>query len=309
MDADSGERLLLAELVTFHRLHPDEREVMTEGRTDACVVRWFLDSFGIDTPVYTVSSRIHIDDDFVLSLGLPIGERSRLIAAARYLEGQAGFDAESVSLVIDADYAHTVDRPVPAAPSLLVTDYACIESYCLNRNTLSKYFSFALHAAELNAEEVIHGISDILRDFFAIRRLLHSLPEHPTMVGKISNKIKLVGGILLLDVDALLRDSVARSPIDGVKKLTKEELGASFDEIRSELNLDVRYCINGHDLAMCLNSYLVLAYGKFFTNERKGFGDATVAGRAWMGCLEVAYLLTTGLFSELRKRADAPTRA
>jgi hypothetical protein len=301
--AASGERLLLAELVTFHRLHPGEHEVITEGRADASVIRWFLESLEMDTPVYTISTRIEVGKELMDELGLPVGERSRLIAAARYMEEASDVDADSVSFVIDGDYAYTLDPPVPSAPSLLVTDFSCIESYCLEPSILGKYLAVVLHEEAIDPTAVIHAISGVLADFFAIRWLLHHLQGSPTMVGKISNKVRLLDGVLSLDVDSLLRDSVAGSEWEDVRKLTKSELRQSFDKIRGSFEVEARYCMNGHDLAQCLNWYLMRAFGKFFTNERRGFADAFVACRAWMGCLEMGYLLTTDLFSELRRRA------
>ena len=309
-DPEAGRTLTLPELATFHRLHPEEREIITEGNTDAWLIRWFVESLNFDVPVYTVKGRLTVDTGFVLSLGEPDGERGRLIAAAKHMESETGFDIDSVSFVIDGDYSYTLSAPPPVAPCLLITDYSCMESYCLEPKLLKKYLAVVLRSDEVDASEAIRAISGLLADFFAIRWLLHRLPGSPTIIAKISNKLSLTDGVITIDVESLLRGSVSKSKEMEVKSLTKEELGRFFEEARKVLTLEARYCMNGHDLGPCLNWYLTLAFKGFFASkERKGFANAEVAVRAWMACLDTGYLLTTNLFGELYRRAKKGSTA
>jgi hypothetical protein len=298
-------RFTAHELATLHERHPREQEIIAEGSVDRCVVGWFLQTQGIDLPVYDVASRVEVPPELLGQLGLSYGNRSLSIAAATELARIGKLPTDSVLFVIDADYGYTLDAPPPAGPNLLVTDYTDIEMYCFDAQVLRKYLSITLRCPDIDPQVVLDSIEESLSDLYAVRRYLQQLPEpRPEIAARITNRLSITNGRVALDSLGLLRASVSNSLLLEVKRTTNDELREGFQEIRSHLTGDARFRIRGHDYPVVLSYYLSVMHSNCFNNDRRRFGESEVAAGALLACLDPAYLLSKPLFVELLKRVQ-----
>jgi hypothetical protein len=83
---NSGTKRSLDELITLYELEPELSEVVTEGRTDAALMRWFLNRLNSDTAVYAVTDRLDITPAELRSRGLNVGNKGYVIASALMLQ-------------------------------------------------------------------------------------------------------------------------------------------------------------------------------------------------------------------------------
>jgi hypothetical protein len=300
--ASSSRRFAPHELATLHELDPSEQEIITEGSVDACVISWFFRSQGIRLPVYDIATRVEVSAKSMSALGLSYGKRNLVIAAAKELAEYKNVPTDSVLFVIDGDYDYTLSPPPPTEKSLLITDYTDIETYCFDPQVLGKYLGVSLRASEVDPQSALDSIANSLSDLFAVRWFLHHLPGSPKIVAKLSNKLSMLDGAVIIDSITLLRDSVRRSSIASVKGMTNEELQAGFSEVRTRLDGDPRFRIRGHDYPVALSYYLSRAHSHCYNGDREKFKDPDVACATLLASLDSAYLTVQPLFAELLKR-------
>ena len=239
------------ELITLHELPNAEKEVITEGKVDACILEWFLRSRDIQTPVYCRMERIEGDEDAVKKYGYSIGERGFVLAASRIVD-QHPKAAASITFVVDGDFDHSLNPPVPSGQSLLVTDYSCIESYCFHSTILEKFLRLILRASgAITAASLLDGIRQTLTDVFVSRWILNNIGSGVGIVSRVTRRCTLEGPQLVLNSLALMRDAIQASDSRVAKKMTDEYLMTRFAEESAKLvGIDTRFTLNGHDLAV-----------------------------------------------------------
>jgi|GEM_PF-944723 hypothetical protein len=294
------------ELITLHEVECDQREIIAEGRTDASVIEWFLKVHELEVPVYARKDRISVPDSYVTKLGLPLGERGYLIAASTLVD-QSPRASEAITFVIDGDYDYTINPPIPSGKSLLVTDYSCLESYCLDRSVIGKFLTAMLRApSDVAPGSVIDGIVDALADLFAVRWVLQNLQDPRKIISKIVKRCSINGATIALDKVALLRDTIQASDDIELKSLTAAELADRLIELKSILkDFEPRYCLNGHDLPEMLSYFIEKRYPQILGDDRKLFKHPDTVHIALLGCLEAAFLGKTPLFSEIIRRVQS----
>ena len=296
----------LAELITLHELEPDLKEIITEGRSDASVVRWFLRRSGIDAAVYGISDRLDIPPTEVRRRGQLVGNKGRVIASALGIQEDSGVAASGVTFIYDADDDFLTGATTPRADCLLRTDYTSMEMYAFANNVLDKMLKVTLRDnGDLDAEEVLTSISAPLVALAFCRLVLSEIDPPVGLIGAIERRCRFVGGRMTIDVNALILDSV--NSAGGATSLGVSIAGLlSEQQIRMDAcTLDIRLIIRGHDFTQICCHFLRTVYPSLFREDRAPHRQPGTFEGALMTCLEWSDLASQGLFKELLGRVGA----
>jgi hypothetical protein len=150
------------------------KHIVVEGVTDQRFIQaWISHSIEDATVTVTPIDSIEVDDQDVITLGLNLGNRSRVISLAQkasLIEGEV-----NITCVADRDTGSDIDNH--NYPNLVWTDYPALESYCLEPETLhiANLLSFAEQLPDGAA--LLSALSEPLRELFAVRLANAHLPS------------------------------------------------------------------------------------------------------------------------------------
>lgn len=164
-------RRQIDEIIALHEREPLLREVIVEGNRDKYFFEWFLGENGLpDVPVLEVST-IEVPTALVTTRGLEDGNRGRVIALAEVLAAD-GPASEKVTCIVDADFDWLLGLHNDC-PALLSTDFACVEAYAFNANTIGKVIRLVLGGFGKNPSTVLEQLAGPLQDLFLLRAANH----------------------------------------------------------------------------------------------------------------------------------------
>lgn len=152
IDDVSGRRLI-SDLIDRYNDHVEFRDVYVEGKQDQDRVRCFLMQHQMRyVAVYEIDS-VHLPMELLQKHGLSDGQKGRIVALARELEGKIPLP-EQVTCVGDSD-CDILPQTFHQAASLVLTEYSCHEMYYFNVSTMSKFLAFSVPGCKVGAEELI----------------------------------------------------------------------------------------------------------------------------------------------------------
>lgn len=167
-----GPRREVAELIALHRRERGMQEVFVEGNEDQGFFREFLVAFEFrDVGVYPIDT-VDVPTELVLKLGLPDGNKGRVVALAALLEGQVS--CSDLVCVADTDLDVLLERQLQYS-LLLYTDYSSLELYVLNFAALRKLLTAIAPGLQKTPEQVIDELAVLMRDSFLIRAAAEQL--------------------------------------------------------------------------------------------------------------------------------------
>ena len=286
-------RRQIDEIISLHEMEPSLREVIVEGVSDKHLFEWFLgESCAASAAVLDVGS-IDVPAELVLQKGLPDGERSRVIVVAEMLAAD-GPARDQVTCIIDADFDLLLDTP-RVCPALLSTDFAALEGYAFNIQTMEKIRKLALKGFQKSAATILEQLAGPLQELFLLRALneLEGLGldfKTPNSSG-FYQSLRLTASRFELDLGKYVTSILQHRGIVSKKAEVLEKVA----ELRGKLKTDPRLQINGHDFrhAFCL-----------YVRQHKGFGnrDGELAAGALMSALDLKILAEHKLFRQLVQR-------
>ena len=260
-------------------LEPHLRDVYVEGRTDAVLIRWFLDRAGLDVGrVYAVDDRLVVDRERLDALDLTPGARNRVIALAAAAQDW-DIRRAAITCVIDADRDYVVGGPT--YDNLLRTDGGSLDLYLFQPRPFEHFLRLVLGLSEAAVPLMIQLIPT-LQSLFVIRTALHL--HHVKLVPNFVSCCDLVRGSV--DEGELVRRSLAQAGRMG----ELDETMTQIESTRKLLPPDPMKSIRGHDVPYLLVRRLNL------TNE---WARPEVIEQAWRGCLELDDLRPWPLFQSL----------
>jgi hypothetical protein len=288
------ERHTLEELLTLYEVEPEIRDVIVEGRSDAAMVRWYLDSHGVNCRVYAIDDRVELGSDLVLQHDQEVGAKGRVVTLA-VEASQAGVGSQ-LTCIADADSDRLLERTL-SSEHLIYTDYGSVECYCLNTRTLDKFLRLVIGAPqEVSAESVLEAVLICLSDIFTVRASMKSVAPECAVLKKFVKCIKRTPSGLSLDVKDLIRRSLG-----GGDEAAFAAVLASYEQLSARRVTDPRESVRGHDIAPVLILHLRINSG--------GLTDPDAFEKALMGCLEVDLLDTEEAFMRLRRRVTTSAAA
>lgn len=286
---DKVKRKTLLELQTTYKLHPTIRDVIVEGRDDASLLKWYLRQFACaEVQVYAVDDRVSIPKEMVQSVHRDINARGRVIALAAEAE-KWGVSEQSLTCIVDADY-DLLEENAAEFSSLLKTDYAAMEVYCLQERPLSKFIA-NIAKSDISASSLVTLLKPAWTTVYAIRHVLHTATDGESLINNFAAKCIDNAGQVIADARELLRSSAPTLKSEALAALL--ELHQRYvDKIPD----DALHGIRGHDIAPILI--------RFFGLKNTLANNEMVENLLRMG-LESADLEEFQLFQALKRRVVA----
>jgi hypothetical protein len=293
----------LAELVTLHELEPDLTEVVTEGRSDASLILWFLRRRGIDAAVYCVSDRLDVPSSEVRRRGQNIGNKGRVIAAAFFVHETSDAASQKVTFVYDVDDDVLDKKQLPVVSCLLRTDYSSMEMYAYADDVIDKLLKLVLRAGDdLKSDAVLAAITAPLVSIAFGRLILKRINPPVQMVSAIERRCNLKGDVMAIDISALISDSINAAGGERALGISMVSLLGEHERELQGCVIDVRLVIRGHDFTRICGYYLKSVYPSLFREDRAPYKNPAIFEAVLMTCLEVGDLTPELLFQALLRR-------
>lgn len=300
----TGTKRTLDELITLYELEPELSEIITEGRTDAALMRWFLNRLNSDTVVYAVTDRLDITSADVRAKGLNVGNKGYVIAGALWLQERSS-DAASrrVTFVYDIDDDVITGKSTPRADCLISTDYTSMEMYCFAIKPIDKLLKLTLRAwDDINAESVLAAISEPLPEVFYVRSILARQRRSIGVTAAIDRKCRLSGETVTIDLRTLIDDSIGAAGGSRALGIDADSVLRDLREQIANCPTDIRLAVRGHDFTRVCCFYLKARYPSLFREDRLPYKTPEVFENVLITCLEVDDLVNEPLFQFIMKR-------
>lgn len=295
-------RRTVDELVTLYELEPEVRDIFVEGRSDRNFLRFHLGAEFESSlcNVYAVSDRVHIPDGELISAGILVGERGRVVWLSQQLSTKLPGHS-SAALVADKDFASLDADTKEEIHGLLYTDYSSIEAYALNENTLDKLLRVTFGAPEyITASVLVSAVKPALVSLFFIRLCLRESGTGASLPAKTLNKWDLDDHeqSKILEAFRLALHSIPASERNGQ---TSETLYAGYLDYQEGLDSEFRNYINGHDISLLVVRFLKTECASVFNSEaRRPLQKPEVLETVLMSCVETSDLAGERMFQMLR---------
>jgi len=247
---DEGRRSTVKEIITKYKREPDfEKTIYVEGSTDKTLIKWFLKQAKIKNIVVNKIDDIEIDIDEVFKLGLDNNARSRVITLTTLIENH-------IIGIIDSDFDFISEPSYPHKDTLCKTDYACMEMYCFNEDTLEKIllgYEESKQPADFKSYKLM--LSEILIELFLIRYAKDSIVKDLKKLD-FNKSLTLKSQNIIFNRDKYLQNYVSN------KTELVEEFNKFIHTLKSKIPTDVRKMANGHDFTSLMQFYLGIKQGK-----------------------------------------------
>lgn len=213
-----------------------KKHVVVEGPTDLHFFATWSQEIANPVTVVEVGS-IHVDDELIISHGLAVGNRSRVICLAV----AAAEQKSDIRCVADRDCGHHADEF--NIETLAWTDYPALESYALSVEILDIANQLGLSRKLPEADEYYEELCFALGEIFAVRKMHPHLPRPNYSLG-------------LKKGATSLNDFEVTKFVDGPDRAKIKDYPRSQDP-------DPRTYAYGHDLA----ALLMLKFGNKIKNQ------------------------------------------
>ncbi len=285
-------RHTISELVTRYELEPALRDVYVEGYRDQHFLRWFFHYVGKPSVVvYPILDAVDVRE--LLQENGEGGNRARVIELCGKLSAALSPNTQSVRGVIDKDYSELLGLTYDCQ-LLKVTEFSCLECYCLDDRTLRKFSNVYLGR---EVEAACYGaIFSVLRRLFLLRAAKISLGKTHWIEG-FTKLCSIEAGELVFDFDEYVRRLATAS--EG--RMSEAALRARFQELKDRTaEVDFRQLINAHDLVSLLSWY-----SRRCLHVEARISNEWSIQRGLLTSVEGATLERTALFSALNDWASA----
>jgi len=284
-------RHTVSELITRYELEPALRDIYVEGYRDQYFLRWFFHYVGKSAVVvYPILDAVERGE--LLQENGEGGNRARVIDLCVKLSAALSPGVQNVGGVIDKDYWELLGETCEC-PLLTVTEFSCLECYCLDDETLHKFSNVYLgKGVEVSCYRTMFAV---LRQLFLLRAAKISLGKSKWVDG-FTKLCSLDGSKIVFEFDEYVKRLVTAS--EG--QLTERSLRRRFGELQDlAADVDFRQFINAHDLVSLLSWYSrnYLRVDAHVSNEQS-------LQRGLLTSVEGATLKLTRLFGALNKWAN-----
>lgn len=285
----------IGELVTLYKQEPTLHDVFVEGSVDSRVISIFVESSQLAAVVKRIDL-IEVDDSLLSDLGLPSGNRSRVIALMKELARLLGEDQGSATGVIDRDFDQILEQD-SSSRSLRYTDFTDMEMYFYDIRLIKRVF--------LGLGASVQVADQFWSDFYSIGRILFSLRF---ALAQIGNGLPWISATRSCRTEGNSNSIVLDRAGHG-RKLAQhsEEVWKEVDAAaRAVLHVfpeDRRACCNGHDFIEIAWWYLCATRNKGGIAKSEGLLGAFVAS------VSPDDLDGYELFRALRSRLGGPSIA
>lgn len=169
-------------IIIAHKMDPTRRELYVEGVRDRLFLSWVFHN--------SIDSNTSIQQIAFVEIGGPLegGERGRLIAFARWLEGRS----IETKCFADADFDRLLGRTIPA--TVWLTDARDLEGYVLRTECLDKVLKMGIGSDTVSAEDIFNLVRGPARSIGLLRILSETcslrLPFQNTRLDRHARYVK-----------------------------------------------------------------------------------------------------------------------
>jgi hypothetical protein len=243
----------------------------------------------IDSParVTAIGDAVDVPDELLVSRGVDVGERGRLVVFSEFVESWRLSDPVA-TCVVDSDF-EVFERSLPARAGLLATDFSSVEVYGLLPRPFGKFLSL-VGASESDPREVLNRLMDLWRTLFALRFVLHR--EHSAHLhDRYIRRCHVSGAGVSFEIEAVVQISLQGRPATA-----RAEVVDAARRLSTNLHTRSLQGIRGHDIAPVLIWYLRL------TGD---FRHESTVERFLLSCIETEDLSRQPMFVALAARLNS----
>jgi len=286
INGTAPERWTKDELFSRYKLEPSIRDIYVEGPTDKRIFEWFISENNLNNlRVYEID-RVEIPNDEIRDIIGCSGQKSRIIALAKFLEIKIGKTPNFIGIV-DRDFDDFLNLEWNCS-LLFKTDYSCVEMYYFNEKFFRKFFTFYLKTTEGLWKEIYDQFSLILPELFLIRIAKEKSAKEMNLI-PFENYFGINKGKIEFKYDEHIKQSLNKNN----NPITQDEFIESVNSFRKNLKKDPRYQIHGHDFIEILCWWARKAIKKHLITRK----EAIESG--FYTCLEADDLSKEKLFYSL----------
>lgn len=275
-------RRKIDELETRYQLEKDLRDLYVEGPNDKLVLEWYCKKLPRNNvQIYEIGTV----DVPLQCAGQRSGNAGRLVALANSLEQRIG-PIQGIRCLTDRDFGGILYQ-LPTSSLILMTDFASLDSYAIDGNTLGKFFS--VYWGSVVSQDAIVAIFCALKKLFFTRAAKATLAPNTRWILSLPKCLTWNDGLCALDIAKFMERLVAGSC--GSLELRPLANLASALETRNQI--DHRYLVHRDDLVLLLSWY-----GKKLGVSRQLITEIAIM-KGLIACLEFSELRQYPMFQKL----------
>ena len=260
-------RWSIDELLVRYTLEPQLADVFVEGNFDKEILSAVPSSLSQKAVFYEIDV-VDIPVEILLRQGMTSGNKQRVIALARELEGLE--PGARVKCLVDRDLDHWFGE-VKDTSRLRWTKFCAIESHFISSDIVSDLVIKTAKARVADEKVFIESLFDILKSLYVLRLADRELALSLKWVA-LKKYLKREGDALQIE-----RERYVTATLSASAALTQKDTFLRAVEGWSEkLNCDVRMASRGHDYSQLL----ALAIGEF--GGHKAFNDQAAVERLFV---------------------------
>ena len=250
------ERRTIIELVTLYSLEPTVRDIYVEGPTDRAFVKAVLRRIGQNSVQVREIDLVEVSTDDLVSLGLDVGSRQRVIALAMLLEKSAVSDLfRQVVCIADADDDAGGD-PTITGVLLVYTDVTSMSVYAFVPSYIQWYLDIEVLDFPLSGPDTLAALTPVLRSIQVVRRSFRSLGI-PTDIVDPTRDCSLNGNAIAFDANRFLERCANKAGVYEKLKQIRDLL----PEKNRALPNDPRHWVHAEDFLTLFHWLIVKVRG------------------------------------------------
>jgi hypothetical protein len=286
------ERKKIEELVQRYQREPSILDVFVEGRSDAALLKKFINTQQLkDVVVYEIST-VEISASALADAGQPDAVRGRVIYLALEFEKSLPSTSNAVSCVADRDYDLVLERAY-ASPFLFFVDYCSVEMYAFDASVMDNILAAIAPTIGKSGAQVLKELEPMLRRLFLIRAANIALGFNMKWLRTIEDSCALRRGMVQFDEKDFIERYLGKNArLADIERFTKK-----VAELETRAAGDARLFIRGHDFAQLLSWYL-----KEHSSKTSPLYKLEVVEQLMLAHLETSVLAKHKFFVDLTRR-------
>ncbi len=150
------------EIEALYLVEPQLKDIYVEGSEEVNFFEIYLDSEEIN-----VISIDNVDFNETTGVGLK-SNKEKVLYLNNYVSTACGNGLPYITFIVDRDF-DTITDSIIESPYLEYTDFANLEMYFFNNESITKFLKIGLKNFPLEGEYIINVFETVLLDLFAIR--------------------------------------------------------------------------------------------------------------------------------------------
>lgn len=238
--SDLGRKSTIDEIKAKYKFNPLlPKTVYVEGSTDRSLIQLFLQQSKMKNIIVLNINTIEISKIETENLDLEDNNRSRVITLTNLI-------TDNIIGIIDSDFDFIKKTTYPQNDNLLKTDYANMEMYLFNKESLDKIF---LSYNERKNSEYFLKLDTILIELFLIAFAKKELKNELSTLEFIKS-LTLKSNQIAFDKESYLKKYLKNNKDD------IQNFNQFIESKKTILPSDKREIIDGHDFVSLLQFYL-----------------------------------------------------